>query len=432
MKFSEQRRSLLSSNARIQVPWVKVTIGYFTFGCYTNIGKAMLTGSPDNGAGGWNLNYRVQYPEFVKSLEVTKINGQVNQYTLTILYPITQQDDPNFFEKVFSSVSKSRKIVFTYGDCSQPSYIYKEEEAIITKVGSSFNLQSSAIQYTVYAVSGAQLRTLGCATFPARIAKPSDVIKEMFKNPAYGLQDSFTGMRADMLDRLIDGSDKEVQLDLKINTSVMEYLTYLVSCMQSSGDTQGNRSSDIYILNLRDDTIYDRLYDDYVDETETSGPYFTVTKVSDLIEHSDAYEIDIGFNNSTVINRFSIDHNENYSIYYDYQTGLARDDYVRRIGDDGKIHEIFSPNVTSKNRTCSTRPDDISWWTKITKYPINATINIQGLLRPAHLMTYLRLNILFYGERHIGSGLYIVTSQKDLIDENGYKTTLNMVKINGD
>ena len=34
LKFSQQRRSLLSSQTRIQVPWVKVTLGTYTFGIF--------------------------------------------------------------------------------------------------------------------------------------------------------------------------------------------------------------------------------------------------------------------------------------------------------------------------------------------------------------------------------------------------------------
>lgn len=35
MAFKDERRSLLSSAARVQVPWIKVTIGTFTFGVYS-------------------------------------------------------------------------------------------------------------------------------------------------------------------------------------------------------------------------------------------------------------------------------------------------------------------------------------------------------------------------------------------------------------
>lgn len=48
-------------------------------------------------------------------------------------------------------------------------------------------------------------------------------------------------------------------------------------------------------------------------------------------------------------------------------------------------------------------------------------------------MSHVRLNVVFPGGRkHISSGLYLVTQQKDRIDSTGYRTTLQLVKINGD
>ena len=152
MAFKDERRSLLSSGARVQVPWIKVTIGNYTFGVYSRVGVEKKN---DNDF--YQSTYHVQYPNFVQSLDITKINGQVNQYTLALSYPVTQTDDPNFFEKVFSSVSKTRKIVFSYGDMSMPTYIYREEEAIITKIQTQFDLRSGVINYTVNAVSSAAL-----------------------------------------------------------------------------------------------------------------------------------------------------------------------------------------------------------------------------------------------------------------------------------
>jgi hypothetical protein len=80
-----------------------------------------------------------------------------------------------------------------------------------------------------------------------------------------------------------------------------------------------------------------------------------------------------------------------------------------------------------------TDPSDQVWWTKATQFPINATIQIQGLLRPATLMQYVRLNVIFPGgNKHIASGLYIITKQVDAINGNGYATTLNLTRIKGD
>ena len=422
MKFSEQRRSLLSSQARIQIPWIKVTIGDYTFGVFS--------GELSKQKGAWSY-YNIQYPNYIQSLTVTKINGQVNQYVLTIAYPITQNDDPNFFEKVFSSVSGSRSIIFSYGDASQPAYIYKDEKAIITSIQQSFQLASSVINYTINAVSGAALMTDGCLTFQAtgREVKPSTEIKNLFRSNT-SLQNMFTGMNSKNLDELIAGDDKPVKLDTKRNISALDYISYLVSCMIPSGSTAA-QPKDIYILTIHDDTIYDSYADDY----SKNGPYFKVTKTSYVSEHSDAYEVDIGYNTSTLVSEFSIDQNENYALYYDYQKKLQPREYIKRLNEMGEWEEVYAPTVTSmtSEKSFETDPDDITWWTKITKYPIQASITIQGLLRPAMLMNYLRLNVIFPGgHKHIASGLYIITKQVDKIDANGYKTTLNLTKISGD
>ena len=174
MAFKDERRSLLSSGARVQVPWIKVTIGNYTFGVYSRVGI-----EKKNDSDFYQSTYHVQYPNFVQSLDITKINGQVNQYTLALSYPVTQTDDPNFFEKVFSSVSKTRKIVFSYGDMSMPTYIYREEEALITKIQTQFDLRSGVINYTVSAVSSAALNAGSNWVFQGGNFRPSERIKEM-------------------------------------------------------------------------------------------------------------------------------------------------------------------------------------------------------------------------------------------------------------
>ena len=48
-------------------------------------------------------------------------------------------------------------------------------------------------------------------------------------------------------------------------------------------------------------------------------------------------------------------------------------------------------------------------------------------------MSYVRLNVRFYGKKHTSSGLYIITQQLDEINTNtGFKTTLSLVRVKGD
>ena len=416
-------RKLLSSQARIQIPWVKVTIGSYTFGIFDE-----QTKSWGKNEAYFATSYSVQFPRYIKSLQVTKINGQVNTYILSIVYPITQNDDPNFFEKVFSSVNRTRKIVFTYGDAETPGYIYKNEEAIITKVSQEFGLSTSTIGYQVEAVSSAALTTDGNMTMLAtgKKVKPSDEIKSLFKSNK-SLQNTFTGMSASDLDALIAGDDMAVELDSKYNTSAIAYINYLASCMIPAGSSPG-LSKDIYVMSIYDDSITNANK-----ELSRKGPYFKVSKVSTVMEQDDAYEIDVGINTSTIVRNFQIEKNENYSIYYEYQNLQHPENYVRRINSTGLWEDEYAPTSMMGTSNFRTKSDDQTWWTKVTKFPIKATITVQGLLRPASLMQYVRLNVIFPGgNKHQSSGLYIVTQQVDTIDPNGYSTRLGLTRINGE
>lgn len=416
-------RKLLSSQARIQVPWVKVTIGDYTFGVFDEQTK---TWGQDKA--GFYQPFNIQFPQYIQQLEVTKINGQVNKYTLAIKYPITIHDDPNFFEKVFSSVSKTRKIIFTYGDAENPAYVYKNEEAIITKVSQTFNLQSSSISYTVSAVSSAALQTDGNITIlgTGKKVRPSEEIKKLFKSNK-SLQNTFTGMSVADLDTLIESGDMPVEIESKRNISAIDYINYLAGCMIPEG-SQAGLSKEIYIMTI---------YDDSITSADSSmskkGPYFKVSKVSTVMDRNDAYEIDIGINTSTIVRSFEIENNENYSLYYDYQEEAHPEDYVRRINNDGLWEDVYAPTRMMRQNTYDIKATDKVWWTKATQFPINASIQIQGLLRPATLMQYVKLNVIFPGgKKHLSSGLYIVTRQIDNIGPNGYATNLGLTRIKGD
>lgn len=428
MAFKDEKRSLLASNARVQTPWVKVTIGDYTFGVFRRVE------SSKDYDGYYQVTKQFQYPNFVQSLDVTKINGQVNQYTLVLAYPVTQFDDPNFFEKVLGSVSKSREIIFSYGDMSMPHYIYKEEKALITKVQTSFQLQGGVINYTISAVSSAALNAGANHTFNGYASKkPSDIIKRLFQQDATKeeLMELFTGMNDGNIDKLVRGDDKEVYIATKQNISTLDYILYLVSCMTPASSTTGSMN-DVYVLTIHDDTTF---YDDTRDlELVPTGSYFDIDRVSYKTEKSDAYQIDIGFGNTgTIVTAFQVVDNENYALLYDYSFRQGNQ-YVQRIDDKGDLVDIWAPGVYSKNDYKKPTQSDINWWTKMTQFPIKATITLEGLLRPAMLMSYVRLNVIFPGgNKHVSSGLYMVTQQHDRIDgQSGYKTTLSLTKISGD
>lgn len=414
--------NLLSATSRVEAPFIIVTIAGYTFGNYTKTTKNVIDEN------GFTKQVKATFPNFVNSLSVSKINGTVNTYTINLIYAIQAGDDPNKIDKILSSASQDRKIIISYGDYNTPTYIYKEEEAVITKVTSSLNIQNSTISYVITATSGATTLTAGNYSFAKRNARPSEVIKELLYNERYGLLDVFYGMRDKELVQskgLITVDDRKVTIEAKINTSVFDYLNYLVNCMSSTGDTNNSSTKQHkYIFSVYDDVM-----------GKFGGPYFKVQKVAQNIQEVnsvDTYEVDIGYPTANIVTNFSITDNEAYTILYDYSQKIKQTEYGYRINDRGEFDYIYAPVLTSSPTLFRPTEADKTWWSQVTQYPINATLSIKGLLRPAMLMTYVKVNVYFFGQKHNASGTYIITKQTDEVNTSGFRTTLNLTRIKGD
>jgi len=405
--------NLLSSPSRIETPYIKVQIGAYVFGVFDKTSINLTNGQVIN---------NIKYPNYIQGLKIEKINGTVNKYTLNMRYPITEFVDPNFFEKVFSSVSQSRKIIFSYGDLSAPSYVYKDEEAIILDVKKNFEMSSSVITYTVKAVSVGTLLSVGAYSFTSSEwtgrHKPSALIKKVLFDKRYGLQEVFYGMSDKNLvetEGLIAADDVYTNIRAKTNISPIDYVLYLVDCMKSSTT---RKQASFYTLVVVDDT-----------SGKFKGPYFKVVKTDKIKEMPSAYDLDVGFPSSNIVTNFQVDNDESYSIYFNFQEKLNDVQTVQRLDDEGNLIEQYAPILTSNTSNRLTNEEEKTWWSKVTEYPIKAKITVKGLLRPAILMTHVRLNIYCYGRKFLDSGLYAVTKQEDEINTSGYRTTLSLLRV---
>ena len=414
---------LLATTSRVEAPFITVIIAGYAFGKYSSKTEKVI-----NTVDGFSHRVIEYFPNFVTAVNTTKVNGTVNTYTIKLDYAVRAGDDPNKIDKILSNASSTRKLTISYGDYNSPTFIYKDEEAIITKVQQNVSMESSKISYTITAVSATKLATEGSHTFPGKKMKPSDRLKELLRDKRYGLQDIFYGMRrADLVEQLglIAGDDKEVQLATKINISVFDYMNYLVGCMSSISDTASIKGRHRYILACYDDTT-----------GVLGGPYFKVSKVANNIQETtslDTYELDVGFPDADAVVNFSINTDEGYAILYDYNEKQYQSEYVYKLNERGEFDYIVA-NPLLKSKTLFTPTEsEKTWWAQVTQYPISATVTIKGLLRPAMLMSYVRVNTLFYGRKYAGGcGTYIITKQEDKIDASGYRTTLSLTRIKGD
>jgi hypothetical protein len=409
---------LISTDNFVESPFVIVKLGEYTFGSYAGSKQNVVLGSTLNAT----------YPNFMKGIDVCKINGQVNTYTVKMTYAITENDDPNMLEKVFSSIKDSREMTLTYGDWNSPSNIYKEETALITSIKSNVSMRSSRIDYTISGVSNALNLTSAMYDFPEREAKPSDVIKELLYSPNYGMQKVFTGMlnKRDVNNsNMIASDDKKVHISAKASTSVFDYISYLVEHMNS-------------VTNKSDATIKDSIYQMAIMDDTTNkfgGPYFKVKRIDTSNNRSsvdNAWEIDVGYPGDNMVTSFEIQNDEVWSILYDYNDKIDQSSYTYRIDNDGNIITEKSPSIARSKRGKTLKERNKTWWTQMTQFPITATLTIKGLIRPTLIMDYLKLNVLFYGQKHISSGIYVITKQEDRIDEGGYRTILTLLRVRED
>jgi len=213
--------SLVSTQNLVESPFIIAKIGDYTFGSCGSTSYANRL----------QETYNITFPNFMKNINITKVNGALNTYTLEMTYAITPVDDPNMLEKIFSSVSNSRKITLSYGDWNVPGYIYKNEEAIITGLSTDISFKDAKITYRLKCTSTALSLTAGVQSFSKYgYKKPSEVIKTLLENTQ--LVSIFTGMTdPNVWDELIAGDDLAVEIQAKQSITIFDYISYLVSCM---------------------------------------------------------------------------------------------------------------------------------------------------------------------------------------------------------
>ena len=402
----------------VESPFIIVTIGKYTLGSYTGNKTTTSLG----------MLAQVNFPNFVNSLNITKVNGTVNTYTIGIVYQIAPGDDPNLIDKIFSSVSATRKLSLSYGDWRNPASIYKEETALITNVTSSLDMSASKITYTVQCVSDALSLASAVYDFPAREAKPSDIIKEMLKDVSYGLLSVFKGMvdfQRVLTNGLIASNDKKVKIEARQNMNIIEYLNFLVDAM-TPVDSKGEDTiiqAGNYFLAIHDDIT-----------NALGGTYFEVkeVKADTKVSNYDVYEVDVGYPGDNFVTQFSLTNNQQYTILYDYAGKIEQTKYIYSIDNNGQLSTQYAPSIARSKSLYKVTEQNKGWWSKVTQFPIEATLTIKGLTRPSILMSQVRINTVMYGQKHISSGLYIITKHQDKLDSNGYTTTLTLLRIGGD
>ena len=392
MKAATSTQKLISYPTLVEAPSIELSFNGTVIGGYGNTGD--------------------RYPNYITSMQVTKVNGRINTYSITLKYQIRPGEDPNFIDKLLGKTGYTNPLQIRYGDSNSPGMMFKEESAVITDVQSNDDVSSSAISYTISAISSITSADKSYYVFGEKHGKPSTIINDLLYNSGQVSAQLLTAFPA-MANRsfvssnnLIPSTDKEVTVGGMVDVSPLTYLGHVVSCMKNVTDAPSS-----YFLTYND---------------SANGAYFNVSEIS-VMNNDAVYEIDVGYPGDNFVTDFQLCDNIYWPLVYDYNGAIPKWEYD--IDTHGNAIKNKTNSLFTNNKFMATSLISQNWWQKATEFPISAKVTLKGLTVPVMLMTYIRVNTLFFGEKDIASGLYVVTDQTDSISGSGYTTTLTLLRV---
>lgn len=405
--LSGKATNLLSFPTLVEAPTIVLDFNGIKIGGYGNTGD--------------------MYPNYITSMSVNKINGRINQYTINLTYQVRPGEDPNFIDKLISRTGYTNPLKILYGDSNFSTSYYREESAVIVNATHSEDVSSYRINYNISAISSIGVSQASLMTFSNKHTKPSTAIYDLLYNSgeiSANLLDIFPGMRDKTLvasNNLIPTNDSVVEIGGISNVSPLTYLSHLVACMSNP-----NNKSTYYL------SIVDNSY------SEFNGSYFKINEVvsynnqpsTDASISSNYFELDIGFPSDNFITNFQLCNDNYWPLVYNYAGSIPKFEYG--IDDNGNLIKEKTSSLYIDNEYLESSLFNSNWWKQVTEFPISAKVTIKGLINPAMLMSYVKVNALFYGQKDIASGLYVVTEQNDSISGSGYTTELTLLRVAGE
>lgn len=389
------------TNTWIEAPFIEIEIGGVKLGTY-NVADRYDT-----------------YPNYVKSIDIKKTNGTLNEYTINLIHQVAPGDNPNYIAELLSKTGYNT-FKIKYGDANYGKYYY-ESEALLTSVKTSFALGSNQISYTLTASSLSYITASTKLDFNSFTDKPSNIIINLIKDKNLALSDYFTGMintEKVLQYGLIPTNDKIVDIASQSGITVVNYLKYLVSLMVDENEDVADKSS--YYLAINDE----------LDE-RFSGNTFRIKEViadsNELTIDSDLYEVNLGYPDSSLVFDFSVNTNYEWAAVYNISSNITT--YQYDIDNYGSTYSTRRLGLSKPNLSNSEFTIDSNLWKTLTRFPLTATLTTKELLAPMLLLSYIKINNYYYGNKRITSGLYIVTGQEDSVSSSGCRTKLTLTRV---
>lgn len=345
-------------------------------------------------------------PNYISGLVVRRTNSSLNEYTLNLIHQVSPGDNPNYIDELLG-VNGYNEIIITYGD-AEGGITYMSVKALITDVHTSFDFINCNINYVISATSSAALSATYRTNFSGVYNKPSTVIREIISSDpsiksTFPLMSNLTFVDSN---NLIPNTDAAVSIPAYDNITPLNYIREITSYMTNNlRKSKTELSNSVYVF--------------YIDDN-INGSYFKINEINTANNISNmviAYEVDVGYPDTSQVFDFKVDTDYAWAMSYNYNDGIRNYEYD--LDDVGNIVSTSKTTLTS------------NWWTKMTEMPITAQLTVRGLISPMMLMTYVKVNCSYYGSQRISSGVYVVIGQTDTLDKNGFRSTLNLLRVAG-
>lgn len=354
-------------------------------------------------------------PNYVRSLTVRKINGSINEYSISLIHQIRPGDNPNYIDNILSAQGFNY-ISLKYGNANT-GQIFRDQKALITNVAQTFDFTSCNIVYNISATSIAAETAAQRYNFSEYEGKLSDRIRWLLYESVTDILDIFPGMasRAEVEKLgLIPTNDKSVVIGAQTGVTAINYLLTLVERMENASmSIDDELTKSVYMLTVND---------------SNRGSSFRITEVTSNVSSIPfMYEVNVGYPDDNFVMDFSVKDNFAWAVAYEGSKKIVKYDY--EIDSLGNLERQRVPAYYQED-------EDIlgfrNLWSSLTRFPINATLTVRGLLQDSLLMQYIKVNCIMYGAKRITSGVYIVTEQEDSIGNGVYSTTLTLMRVAGD
>lgn len=372
---------------------------------------------------------------YMLSLENVKNgSGSANSFTISIAYVPKPGEDADFIDKELSF--SDRKCTLQYGYDNAPDKLYTDEY-VGQILDYSVEIRNGMLYYTITGYSGVvpiienklSFDTItvdsgeenNSAASGSDKTRPSQVVKKAIEDTfkKYNIKDYTVKIEKDVKDL------PEEKIEGVSDVTLFQYVDSVLA--QARDETQ----PDLSTVELSDKIIYT-----YVINDTATDKNITIIKQNPKAKQS----IKIVFN--------WMDRND--SLVIDFKTEfkgaiLLNRDYANKNGeeiqkytlDDKGDPVVVKSNVNEESYTSGNTADkdaarESTTWARAVQHSYKATLVLQGMPCEIPIGTMIEVIPLIYGKPHHTQGTYMVTKTTDSLDTGGFRTTLELVKMNAE